>query len=43
MARRAKCQGRKTKKCYSTKSCLWASGSQRSFCRRRRSRRTRRR
>ena len=37
------CKGRKLKKCKTSKKrCLWASGSKRSFCRKRKSTRRRR-
>ena len=36
--RQRKCQGRKNKNCKtSKKKCLWAHGTKRSFCRKRKS------
>lgn len=40
--RQSKCKGRKTKHCKtSKKKCLWAHGTKRSFCRKRKSTRRR--
>lgn len=41
--RQRKCQGRKNKNCKTAKKkCLWAHGTKRSFCRKRKSTKRRR-
>lgn len=40
--KRAPCKGRKSRTCKTAKKkCLWASGTKRSFCRKRKTRRHR--